>query len=433
MNPPSGCRCRAARVQGDERRGHGAHERVVVDGEADLVAGAQRLRRDQDADVAGGPGEVRAGEERAKAARFHVAASEGDHGVPRVLVRQVDLRHMAEGVQPAGALRRRRLAVALQHGGREHGVGAPEARDAAAADEVVPVDGAAARPYLGREARAVAVQVLDDAGAAEAEHRLGGAQTGHPGQDVLGLPEQLLRRQLAGEAGEVDGHPGQLDAGQAGDLVGDRRGGVRQDAFAAVAQVDGEQDPDRGAGGVLSEHAGGARVAQEHAVGDLGGRLELVSLGRPDERERPQRLSGEPDQRGQAAVGEAGAAGLEQHPPDRRLAVDALGDAGEREAAGVQIRGETPRGAGDGAEIDGEPGERQAFSTSSGRERPLGRRGCARPGTRAMPRPRSASRSGRRPPAGRGREVRRAAAREERARRCASEEEGIRSRALCRR
>ena len=188
---------------------------------------------------------------------------------------------MAEGVETAGALRRRRLAVALEHGGGEHGVGALEPGDAAAADEVVAVDGAAAGADLGGEARAVAVEVLDDAGAAEAEHRLGGAQTGHLRQDVLGLPEQLLRRQLAGEAGEVDGHAGQLDAGQAGDLGRDRRGGVRQDAFAAVAQVDGEQDLDGGAGGVLAEHAGGARVAQEHAVGDLGRRLELVRTGAP--------------------------------------------------------------------------------------------------------------------------------------------------------
>ena len=126
---------------------------------------------------------------------------------------------------------------------------------------------------------AVAVQVLDDAGAAEAEHRLGGAEAGDLRQDVLGLPEQLLRRQLAGEAGEVDGHAGQLDAGQAGDPGRDRRGGVRQDAFAAVAQVDGEQDLDGGAGGVLAEHAGGARVAQEHAVGDLSRRLAVRPAG----------------------------------------------------------------------------------------------------------------------------------------------------------
>ena len=223
------------------------------------------------------------------------------------------------------------------------------------------------------------------------------------GQHVLGLPEQLLRRQLAGEAGEVDGDAGQLDAGQAGELGGDRRGGVRQDAFAAVAEVDGEQDLDGGAGGVLAEHAGGARVAQQHAVGHLGRRLELVALGRADERERPQRLSGEPDQRGQAAVGEAGAAGLEQRPPDRGLAVHALGDADERQAAGVQVRGETPRGAGDGVEVDGEPGEASHPSplrlVVSG---PAGACG-SRPRMRAVPRPRSASRSGRGPPAGRGR------------------------------
>ncbi len=87
----------------------------------------------------------------------------------------------------------------------------------------------------------VAVQVLDDAGAAEAEHRLTGAQAGDLREHVLGLQEQLLRRQLAGQAGEVDGHAGQFDAGQAGELGGDRRGGVRKDAFAAVPEVDGEQ------------------------------------------------------------------------------------------------------------------------------------------------------------------------------------------------
>ena len=358
-------------LEGDERRCHGAHERVVVHGEAHFVAGAQRFRRDQDADVARGAGEVGAGEERAETARFHVPASEGDHGVPRVLARQVDLRHVSEGVEAAGALRRRRLAVALEHFRGEHRIGAPQPGDAAPADEVVAVDGAAAGAHLGREARPVAVQVLDDAGAAEAEHRLGGAQAGDLREHVLGLQEQLLRRQLAGQAGEVDGHAGQLDAGQAGELCGDRPGGVRKDAFAAVPEVDGEQQLHGGAGDVLSEHAGGARVAEQHAVGHLGRRLELSPLGRPDERERPQRLSGEPDQRGQAAVGEAGTAGLEQRPPDRRLAVHALGHAHERQAAGVEVRGETPCGVGDGVEIDGEPGERQTFSTSSGRERSL--------------------------------------------------------------
>ena len=251
-------------------------------------------------------------------------------------------------------------------------------------------------------------------------------------EDVLGLQEQLLRRQLAGEAGEVDGHAGQLDAGQAGDLGGDRRGGVRQDAFAAVAEVDGEQDLDGGAGNVLSEHAGGARVAEQHAVGDLGRRLELVPLGRPDERERPQRLSGEPDQRGQAAVGEAGAAGLEQRPPDRRLAVDALGDAARASGRGPCRSAARRRVAPATASRSMvSRGERQAFSTSSGRERSLAA-AAARPGRGHLPQPRSASRSGRGPPAGRGRRAP-AAARGERARRCASEKEGIRSRALCRR
>ena len=70
----------------------------------------------------------------------------------------------------------------------------------------------------------------------------------------------------------------------------------------------------------------------------------------------PSAVTGEPDQGGQAAIGEAGAAGLEKHPPDCRLAVDALGDTDECQAAGVQIRGEAARGAGDGVEIDGEPG-----------------------------------------------------------------------------
>ena len=46
----------------------------------------------------------------------------------------------------------------------------------------------------------------------------------------------------------------------------------------------------------------------------------------------------EPRQRGQAAVGEAGAAGLEHRLPDQRLAVDALGDADERHPAAAQVR-----------------------------------------------------------------------------------------------
>ncbi len=74
--------------------------------------------------------------------------------------------------------------------------------------------------------------------------------------------------------------PASVDAGQAGELGGDRRGGVRQDALAAVAEVHSEQDLDWGAGGVLSEHAGGARVAEQHAVRDLRHRLELVRLRR---------------------------------------------------------------------------------------------------------------------------------------------------------
>ena len=102
---------------------------------------------------------------------------------------------------------------------------------------------------------------------------------------------------------------------------------------------------------MLAEHAGGARVAHEHAVGDLSRRLQFVRLGRADERERAQRLSGEPDQRGQAAVGEAGAAGLEQHSPERRLAVHALGDAAERQPARVQVCRETPCRFGDGVQV----------------------------------------------------------------------------------
>ena len=50
-----------------------------------------------------------------------------------------------------------------------------------------------------------------------------------------------------------------------------------------------------GAPDALAEHAGGARVAQQHAVGYLRRGFKLVRLGRPDERERPQRLPGEPD------------------------------------------------------------------------------------------------------------------------------------------
>ena len=99
--------------------------------------------------------------------------------------------------------------------------------------------------------------------------------------------------------------------------------------------------------------------------GDLRRGRELVPLGRADERERPQVLPGEPGQRGQATVGESGAAGLEQHPPDRRLAVHALGDAAERQPARVQVRREPSRRVGDGVQVDREPGEGHCFSTSS--------------------------------------------------------------------
>ena len=52
------------------------------------------------------------------------------------------------------------------------------------------------------------------------------------------------------------------------------------------------------------------------------------------------------------ALREAGCAGLEQRLPDARLAVDALGDAGQGEAVAVQPRGQEPRVLGDDVEVD---------------------------------------------------------------------------------
>ncbi len=248
-----------------------------------------------------------------------------------------------------------------------------EAGDAAAADEVVAVHRAAAGADLGGEARLVAVQVLDGAGAAEAEHRLGGAGRRAGGEHVLGLPEQLLRRQLAGEAGEVDADAGQLDAGQAGDLCGDRGGVLGEDAFAAVAEVDGQEDLDGGAGGVLAEHAGGARVAEQDAVGDLRRRLELVVLRRADQRARAEAGGGELLQRRQAAVGEAGAAAGEHGLADERLAVHALGDADEGDAVAEQPGGEPPGGLGHRVQVDRQSGAGAVMASSlwrAGRSRP---------------------------------------------------------------
>ena len=80
-------------------------------------------------------------------------------------------------------------------------------------------------------------------------------------------------------------------------------------------------------------------IREQHAVGDLGHRLELLRLWRADERERRERVGGEPHQRGQAGIGEAGGAGLEHRLPDARIAVDGLGHADERDALAEQARG----------------------------------------------------------------------------------------------
>ena len=263
---------------------------------------------------------------------------------------------MAEGVQSGGAGRRRRLEAALQHDGREHRIGALHAGDAAAGDEVVAVQRPAARAQLCAKARPVAVQVLHAAGAAERQHGLGRAGGGDAGQQLLRLLEEQPRRQLAGEAGEVDGDAGKVDAAQATQLGRDLRHSLRQHALTAVAQVDGEQDLDGRPGRVRADRAGRGHVAQQHAVGHLRHSLELVGLRRADERERRQRVCGEAHERGQAGVGEAGGAGLEHRPPDARLAVDRLGDADQRDAVADKARGQLPRVVGDGAERHAQPG-----------------------------------------------------------------------------
>jgi hypothetical protein len=65
-------------------------------------------------------------------------------------------------------------------------------------------------------------------------------------------------------------------------------------------------------------------------------------------------VGGEPHERGQARVGEAGAAGFEHRLPDGRLAVDGFGHADELDAAGEQAVGKVARRGGDGVEVEGE-------------------------------------------------------------------------------
>ena len=131
---------------------------------------------------------------------------------------------------------------------------------------------------------------------------------------------------------------------------------LRQDALAAVPQVDGEQHLDWRSGRVRADRAGRGHVAQQHAVGHLGHSLELVGLRRPYERERRQRVRGEAHERGQTGVGEAGGAGLEHRLPDPRLTVDRLGDADQRDAVPDQARGQLSGVVGHGAERHAQSG-----------------------------------------------------------------------------
>ena len=73
----------------------------------------------------------------------------------------------------------------------------------------------------------------------------------------------------------------------------------------------------------LAEGAGRLDVREKDPVGDGGDVGELVAPRGADERERRQGVGGEPHERRQARVGEAGAAGLEHRLADARLAVDA--------------------------------------------------------------------------------------------------------------
>ena len=179
---------------------------------------------------------------------------------------------------------------------------------------------------------------------------------GDRGEHVLGGAEQLDAGELARQAGEVDGDAGEGGAGQAGEAARRLAGLPGQHAFAAVAEVDREQQLDRQARRVLAERRGGRRVAEQDAVGDLGRRRDLVGLRRAQQGERREGVSGEPHERGQARIGEAGAAGLEHRLPDGGLAVDGLGHADELDAAREQALGEGLRRVADCVEIEGEPG-----------------------------------------------------------------------------
>ncbi len=75
--------------------------------------------------------------------------------------------------------------------------------------------------------------------------------------------------------------PAKVGAGQAGEAARRLAGLTGQHAFAAVAEVDREEQLDRQPRRVLAERRGGRRVAEQDAVGDLGRRRDLVGLRRP--------------------------------------------------------------------------------------------------------------------------------------------------------
>ena len=284
---------------------------------------------------------------RPSATRVCQAGSSGKRGVG----------HVAEGVESGGPGRRWRLEDRFEHGGAEDGVDAVESVERRVRHEVVAVQRPAAGADLGAKARLEALEVLQAARAAQREHgRVDRGCVGDGGQHPLGAAEQRQAGKLARQAGEVDRDAGEHRAGQAGEAAGRFAGKSGQHAFAAVAKVDREQQFDGQAGRASAQGGGGGRVAEQDAVGDLSRRRDVAWLGRAQQRERRQRVGGEPHEGGQAGVGEAGRAGLEHGAPDRRLAVDGFGHADELDAGEQQPFGKRARGAIDGIEIEGELG-----------------------------------------------------------------------------
>ena len=86
------------------------------------------------------------------------------------------------------------------------------------------------------------------------------AEVGDLGQHRVGLLEQLERRLQARQAGEVHRDAGQAEAGQGGELAGQRCSVLGQHALSPIAQVDCQQDRHASVAGSLRERPRGRGI-----------------------------------------------------------------------------------------------------------------------------------------------------------------------------